>query len=112
MMDDMTNDKWWFTGAPVIFNDQGRLIDGQHRLSQMVKTGCFYPVVVIKGVLDDAYLAIDCNTPKTTADYFKYLGVKNANTAAAASLLLARYEATDDEWTSLKSGSVIPRSAI
>lgn len=111
MKSDLEEGQWWFTGAPIVFDDAGRLIDGQHRLTTMINTGVFPPTLVVRGVLRDAYLAIDCNSPKTLGDYFKFLGVNNANSASAAARYIARYEESENG-EPLKSGSEIPRSRI
>jgi len=107
---DLTENKWWFTGAAIVYNQDGRLIDGQHRIGEWLRAGIFPQTVIVRGVRDEAYLSIDNITPKTLADHFKYLGIKNANSAAAIALLITRYEESTTD--NLKSASVIPRSRI
>ena len=107
---DLIEGNWWFTGAAVVYNQDGRLIDGQHRIGEWLRSEIFPDTIIVRGVRDEAYLSIDNVTPKTLADHFKYLAIKNANISAAIALILTRYEESTTE--NLKSGSVIPRSRI
>ena len=50
---EMLNGEWIFNGEAIKFNKSGKLVDGQHRLSAIVKSGCSVPMVVITDVNDD-----------------------------------------------------------
>ena len=55
---DMSNDNWNFSG-PLMFNTQGHLIDGQHRLTAQVKAGLKLKWLIVRNVPDEAQRTMD-----------------------------------------------------
>lgn len=51
----MSSGDWTFTGESISFDLRGRLVNGQHRLSAVVKSGVPITVVVVRGVPDSAW---------------------------------------------------------
>lgn len=49
-MKEMKNGKWVLNGKSLIFDSNGRLLNGQHRLSAVVKSQTPLTTVVIRGV--------------------------------------------------------------
>ena len=47
---DMKNGKWQFNGEGIKFDESGKLIDGQHRLHAIVRSGVPVQMLVIRGV--------------------------------------------------------------
>ena len=94
---DMKEVVWWFNGDPIVFNEDGYLVNGQHRLtgliSSLVKS---LPFVVIRGVLREAYISIDCGVAKSVGDYFKFIEVANSNAAASTARWILRYLESKD----------------
>jgi hypothetical protein len=71
-------------GEAIIFSDDNRLIDGQHRLNACVLSGVSFRSVVVRGVHHNAFYTIDTGSARTAADALQILGSKNAAQLAAA----------------------------
>lgn len=65
--DDMKNGAWQLNGQAIIFNKSGRLIDGQHRLSAIVKSGVTVTMAVIRDV-EDTISIYDLARPRNQLD--------------------------------------------
>lgn len=75
----------WKTAAPLSFNQEGRLIDGQHRLLAVIKANRPIEFVVLQGLESDSIAAIDMGVVRTSAHLAKLQGL--AVTAKHLSLL-------------------------
>lgn len=84
---DMKAGKWLYAADPIRFGDSGQLIDGQHRLSAIVKSGATIKMLVIRGIEDEAAIAIDKGKSRGTASWLRHIGVPNASAAAAIARL-------------------------
>ena len=49
-MQEMQDGKWRLNGKVLIFDANGRLLNGQHRLSAVVKSGVSLTTLVVRGV--------------------------------------------------------------
>lgn len=67
MTRDMKHGLWFFIGDPIRFDEQGRLIDGQHRLTALVAAGATLPFPVIN-LPDEARAVIDTGSARTLGD--------------------------------------------
>lgn len=56
---DMTARTWVFTGDPIKFDTNGRLVDGQHRLEAIIASGVPKQINVVRGLIPDAVMCID-----------------------------------------------------
>jgi len=63
----------------IAFDKDGRLIDGQHRLHAIVKSGKTVFVMVTYGIDSEAWVNIDQNRPRTAPDMLHMDGVKNSS---------------------------------
>lgn len=83
---DMAAGKWNLTHQGIGFDDDGILIDGQHRLSAVIKANATVPMMVTWGANK---VGIDELRPRATADVIKFGGLsewidrKSAETAKA-----------------------------
>jgi len=59
--EDMQRGRWKLTHQGIALDENGFLIDGQHRLQAIVKSGVTIKMNVTKGVSSDSMLAIDCD---------------------------------------------------
>ena len=87
---EMRGGRWHPNGEAIKYNQQGILIDGQHRLSAAVKANQPFETVVVYGVESD--INLDSGKKRTIADYLRHRGEKNAPTLAAALRLQYRYD--------------------
>lgn len=79
----MTEGKWLYTADPIRFDEDGRLIDGQHRLMAVAKAGVPVELQVVRGLSRDAQDAVDTGAARTASDALKVRGF--AHTAQLAS---------------------------
>lgn len=71
----------WSLAQPIIFDQYGKLIDGQHRLAAVVRSGIPQRFNVLRGI--DAIRHMDAGRPRRPADVLHMMGYKNAPHLAA-----------------------------
>ena len=54
--DDMKNGRWMVSGQGIIFDEDGRLADGQHRLLATIESGCSASFLVIRNEPRDSFI--------------------------------------------------------
>src|SRR5580765_1079597 len=77
-------DGWKLTGQPIIFSRDGRLLDGGHRLSAVIKSGKKIRTMAVFGVANEAFSFLDIGRKRTPANTLKVLGVSHATVKAGA----------------------------
>lgn len=87
----MLSGKWELNGATIVFNCDGTLNDGQHRLEAIVKSGVAVQSFVVRGVTCGAK-HIDRNKPRTIGQWLSHSGVKNATLVSAVARKCIAYE--------------------
>jgi hypothetical protein len=65
---DMAAGKWRLTHQGIAFNDQGMLVDGQHRLWAILQCGCTISMAVSFGLSTESIDAIDGVKARTAVD--------------------------------------------
>lgn len=80
---DMTAGCWHVTHQGIAFDEDGYLIDGQHRLSAVVLSGKTVRYLVTRGLSRDVFPSLDLVDPRTSADWFHSVGEKHASQLAA-----------------------------
>lgn len=89
---DMANGNWNFS-APIMFDTDGRLIDGQHRLSAQVKAQVPIQWLIIRNVPIAAQRTMDTGAVRSVADQLHIQGgVANAPLVAAIARNIFRLE--------------------
>lgn len=87
---DIENDRWIVNGASIVFNGDGTLLDGQHRLAAIVKAGRPVEVLVVRGVSKGAMPTIDSNVSRNASDVLGLHGFKHTTrVVSAARMILA-----------------------
>lgn len=81
---DMTAGNWLVTGESIKVATNGDLIDGQHRLLAIVKSGVTVQMFVAKGIELEAMRVVDTNVKRSSADMLKLDGHPNYVTLASA----------------------------
>jgi len=77
------NGEWQPTHQGIAFSVNGKLLDGQHRLSAIAKSGIPVNMLVIRDLPNDAFKTIDCGLKRTAADLTK-LSSSSAEACRAA----------------------------
>lgn len=80
---DMLSANWVLNGETIKFDNAGRLIDGQHRLSAVVTADVTVPMIIVRGIDPDYMDTVDAGAKRTYADALKLQGEDNTTTLAA-----------------------------
>lgn len=64
---DIEEGRWQLTGQPIIFDANGMLIDGHHRLTAISRGNTTVPVLVVRGTDPQAVRRIDTGATRTAA---------------------------------------------
>lgn len=88
----MHRGEWRLTGEAIKLDDEGRVRDGQYRLTAVVKSGVTIQTVVVRGVTEDAFDVMDSGRARTAADVLGIHGYSSTTGMAAAARLLMFYE--------------------
>ncbi|MDO5681988.1 MAG: hypothetical protein Q4G46_04065 [Propionibacteriaceae bacterium] len=79
----MSEGRWLYTADPIRFDSDGKLIDGQHRLMAVVRSGCTVEMHVVRGLSPEAQDKVDTGAIRTAADALKVRGFKHGSQLAA-----------------------------
>lgn len=89
---EIESGRWKVNGDSVRFCHDGTLIDGQHRLHAVLKSGVPVKTLVAYGVDKEAFATIDNGMLRTSADSLALVGQKNCTRLAAALALIDDYK--------------------
>lgn len=93
-------------GDPIRMNGD-QLLDGQHRLNAIVRSGKSYHFVVVSGLPSEVFSTVDRGVKRSTQDSFDHLGEKYAALAAGfcSSLLDYMFQGrlTSRRWSTIVS---------
>lgn len=92
MKEDILAGRFKFNGEPIIFDDQGRLIDGQHRCTAISETETPILALVVRGIPPETYSTIDICAKRGGADTMASMRITNGKDVSGAIVLLIRYE--------------------
>lgn len=82
---DMESGNWHFTGDPVRRSITGKLLDGQHRLMAVLKSGVTIDLLVVDGLQDDTQVVMDTGRKRTFANQLQIR--KESDSTVIAALL-------------------------
>lgn len=85
--------KWLFTGDPIKISHEKRLLDGQHRLQAVVKSGKSQDFLIAKDLDDEIFNVLDTGKVRTAADVLSTQSIKNPNESAAIAKFVILYRA-------------------
>lgn len=109
--DAMQHGRWMHTGESIIFDRQGQLLDGQHRLKAIFDAGVSVWCVLVEGVDPEAFSHIDTGAKRTTADVLDIAGYRGTTVLAAAARLCIHLEKIEaGQMPFLRLGSKGPAS--
>lgn len=80
---DMTQGRWEDNGDTIRFSDEPALLDGQHRLLAIIKTGLPMPLWIRSGLAKKTRSTMDTGARRTAGDALKFAGVSNGKNVAA-----------------------------
>lgn len=76
---DMKEGRWVFNGAPIQFDEHGKLLNGQHRLWAIIESGCSIEAVVQWGIPRISQATIDAGAKWMAKDVLYMAGEKNTS---------------------------------
>lgn len=85
--EQMKQGKWMLNGVSIVFDVDGCLIDGHHRLHAVCYAGIPVKMSVCRGVEPDAFATFDCGRQRTIGQTLALKSVKNYN--AVGSIIAA-----------------------
>lgn len=92
----MKRGEWVLNGDAIRFSSDGVLLDGQHRLEAVVKSGATIYSLVVYGLPPSTFDTIDRGRPRTTADMLAIRGEKNYTALASVARLGFMWETYGD----------------
>lgn len=90
LANEMRCGQWQLNGETIIFSEDGKLIDGQHRLYAVVESGCTIPLLIARGAPKNAFETIDTGRARTGGDIAGMAGHEHRNIVVAGASLLWR----------------------
>jgi hypothetical protein len=88
---DMMQGLWRFNAVPILISKDGEIMDGQHRLKAIIKSGVSQKIVVIWGVDKSAFMTIDQGKPRSGGDVLSIIGLSKEKSTAISALIIKRY---------------------
>jgi hypothetical protein len=70
---------WDLNGATIVFSDEGVMLDAQHRLLSIVKSGISFPMLIVEGVPPSAGDSIDQSKQRSVGDILVRRGFQFVN---------------------------------
>ena len=93
----MTRGEWQLTGESIKISSENVLLDGQHRLHAVVKSGVTIDMVVVENLPPETFHVIDTGAKvRGAADILAIAGEKDAKTLAAAAYIIGNWENDPD----------------
>jgi hypothetical protein len=90
LAEEIKQGRWKMNGSSIVFNGDGTLIDGQHRLWAVITSGLPIKILVVRGADEGSFATIDTGMARTAGDVLGIIGEKNpANLAGAARFIMA-----------------------
>jgi hypothetical protein len=92
LKEDLLAGRFRLNGETIIFDWDGFLINGQHRLTAVIETGKPIISVVIRNVPPTSYITLDNAAKRRGSDALQSSGYLNSVSLSAAAVLFRRYE--------------------
>lgn len=91
----MADGEWTFIGDPIRFDRGGELLDGQNRLTAVVKSGCAQTFVIVRNLEPDTQRYMDAGVKRSPADQLKIEGVAHPRESAMIASLVMHWQGED-----------------
>jgi hypothetical protein len=92
LANQMENDKWLFDASPIRFSEDGRLLDGQHRLSAVVKSNKTQQFLIVTGVKSESFKVMDTGRNRGGSDVLYINGIKYSTVVASAARFIIKFK--------------------
>ena len=88
----MKEGKWLLNGEPIVFDVDGVLLNGHHRLNAVIEANVPIQTFVTRGVEHESFSTFDCGRNRTLGQLIGMQGVKNYNVISSAVQVCYRLE--------------------
>lgn len=95
-LNDIKDGKWSLNGETIKFDENWKLIDGQHRLHAIVQSGIPAAMEISIGMKRSAFSTIDTGKARNGADVLSIFGVDKAGVLNSALRAVIAYERMDE----------------
>lgn len=85
--DAISRGQWELNGESIKIAHDGRLLDGQHRLMAVIKSGIPIQTLVIRGLSPEVFDTLDQGRARTGGDLLSSMGVSHANSVSSIILM-------------------------
>lgn len=79
----MVKGKWLLNGEPIVFDVDGILLNGHHRLLAIIEAGVPIQSFVTRGVEHESFATFDCGRHRTVGQLIGMQGIKHYNVVAS-----------------------------
>lgn len=86
--------EWLQNGESIKFSEEGKLLDGQHRLQAIILSETPCEVLVIRGLKPESFKTIDTGKRRNRSDVLYMAGYQNVNALAGALRIVGIFEET------------------
>lgn len=104
----MERGEWLLNGETIVFDNDGNLLDGQHRLDACVSSGVPFTTVVVRGIHSKAQETMDMGRKRSVSDFLKMRGVPEYREAATVGKALFKKDAYGVEYSWNSSNTYAP----
>lgn len=88
---EIKNGKWDVNGESIKIAFDGTLLDGQHRLEAISRSGCPIETFVVRGLPRDTFVTIDAGKSRDHGDYLKIAGYEGHTKTLAAAARISMF---------------------
>ena len=88
---EIENNKWQFGGESIKIDYDGNLIDGQHRLSAVIKSNKSIHILVITGLSPEVFTILDTGRKRNGGDALGINGVSNSRLMSSVVKLVTQF---------------------
>lgn len=92
----MINGDWKVNGVPIVFDNEGHLIDGHHRLQAIIEANKCIEMSITRGVEPDVFTTFDCGRHRNLGQILAMNGIVDYNkisSVVSVDIALERYGA-------------------
>ena len=96
-------------GETLKFDNEGKLVDGQHRLHAIIQSKSTFTLPVLRGVSSDGFDTLDTGSSRTMGDLLSMRNVPSSTTTAAALVTLEQFYTGNFRTKSLSHRKLLKR---
>lgn len=89
--ESMKRGKWQYNGDSIRISKTDCILDGQHRLNAIIKSGLAFQMLVIRGLPDEVFQTIDRGKKRSIGDTLHIKGYNNRFVLSAILMLIYKY---------------------